>query len=71
MNRVRLLFRISKVDIVDALRAGALVVLIVMTITFFAGCVTEEIGPDGSVIKKRKTNRQTHGEAGAYDDRRG
>ncbi len=52
MNRVLLGFR--RVDVVDGLRAGALVLLIVMAITFFAGCVTERLDNEGNVIKKKK-----------------
>jgi hypothetical protein len=59
MNRVLLGFR--RVDIVDGLRAGALVLLIVMAITFFAGCVTERLDNEGNVIKKRKVERQSQG----------
>lgn len=69
MNRARLGFRIGKVDIADGLRAGALVALIVMAITFFAGCITEEIGPDGSAIRKQK--RKPNSQPGAYDNRSG
>lgn len=60
MNRIRRGFR--RVDIVDGLRAGALVLLIVMAITFFAGCVTERIDSEGNVIRKRKPSPESHRE---------
>ena len=59
MNRVLLGFR--RVDIVDGLRAGALVLLIVMAITFFAGCVTERLDNEGNVIKKKKPVHTSEG----------
>ena len=81
MNRARLGFRISKIDppspsygaasIADALRAGALVLLILMAIAFFAGCASrEEVGSDG-VIRKQEGDHEIHGEAGAYYGRSG
>jgi hypothetical protein len=69
MNSVRLGFR--KVDIVDGLRASALVLLIVMAITFFAGCVTERIDSEGNVIRKPKADHQSPGQADASSGRNG
>jgi hypothetical protein len=71
MNRIRLGFR--RVDVVDGLRAGALLLLILMAITFFAGCVTENIDSEGNVIRKRKVNHQPQGQgqADASYDRSG
>lgn len=80
MNRARPSFGISKIDppspsygaasIADMLRAFALVVTIMMTLIFFAGCVTEEVDSEG-VIRKRETNREIHGEVGASYGRSG
>ena len=64
MHRVPVGFR--KIDIVDGLRAGALVLLIVMAITFFTGCVTEKIDSEGNVIRKKRETKQ---EAGASYNR--
>lgn len=80
MNRATPRFRINRIDppspsygeasIADVLRASSIVVAILMAITFFAGCVTEEVDSEG-VIRKRETNREIHGEAGAYYGRSG
>lgn len=71
MNRRRLVFRISKIDIVDGLRASALLLTILMAIAFFAGCASrEEIGSDG-VIRKQEGDHEIHGEVGAIYGRSG
>ena len=69
MNRVRLGFR--GVDIVDGLRAGALVLLILMAIAFFADYANrEEVGSVG-VLRKQESGHEFNGKMGASSDRSG
>ena len=58
--------RINKIDFVDLLRACALVLIILMTITFFAACETtnKEQADSNSVIQKAPSGQEVHGEAG-------
>ena len=67
MNRGRLGTRVSKIDIADVLRASALLLLILMTITFFTGCETnKEQADSNSVIQKAPGSAsEVHGEVGA------
>jgi hypothetical protein len=67
MNRAGFGFRVSKIDIADVLRASALLLLILMTITFFSGCETsKEQADSSSVIQKGPSSGQeVHGEVGA------
>ena len=59
--------RINKIDFVDVLRACALILVIFMTITFFAGCETnKEQADSNSVIQKAPSSApEVHGEVGA------
>jgi hypothetical protein len=71
MNRVPTRFRITRIDIADALRASALLLVILMAITFFAGCATHSDVDSNSVIRKREPDNQIHGEAGVSYGRSG
>ena len=71
MHRVPSRLRVSKIDMVDILRASALLLVILMAITFFAGCATREDADSSSVIRKQENNREFHGEAGASWGRSG
>ena len=81
MNRVRLPFLISKIDppspsygeasTANLLRASAILVTALMVVTFFAGCVTEQLDSEGHVIRKRQADQEFQGEAGASRGRSG
>jgi hypothetical protein len=66
MHRGRRGFQISKIDIADALRASALLLLILMTIAFFIGCeANKEEADSNSIMQKApRSGQQVHGEAG-------
>jgi hypothetical protein len=66
MHRGRRGFQISKIDIADALRASALLLLILMTIAFFTGCETNKQQADSNSIMQKapSSGQQVHGEAG-------
>jgi|GEM_PF-1731818 hypothetical protein len=59
--------RINKIDFVDILRACALILVIFMTITFFAGCETanKQEADSNSMIRKAPSGQEVHGEVGA------
>jgi hypothetical protein len=59
--------RINKIDFVDILRACALILVIFMTITFFAGCETanKQQADSNSMIQKGPSGQEIHGEVGA------
>ena len=65
MNRVRLGFRISKIDIADLLRASALLLTILMLIAFFSACANREEADSNSVIRKSEGDHEIRGEVGA------
>lgn len=70
MHKLTSRFQIG-MSVVDLLRAFAIGITIVMAITFFSGCITEEIGPDGQPIRKRSSDNQFHGETGVSYGRTG
>ena len=59
--------RINKIDFVDVLRACALILVIFMTITFFAACETNKEQADSNSIMQKgpSSGQEVHGEAGA------
>jgi hypothetical protein len=67
MNRTRLGFRISKIDIGEMWRASALLLTILMTIAFFTGCETnkKEQAKSNSVLRETPPGHEIHGEVGA------
>jgi hypothetical protein len=64
MNRVPTRFRIDTIGVADMLRASALLLVILMAITFFAGCATRDDVDSNSMIRKQDNDHQIHGEAG-------
>lgn len=61
----------GEASIADVLRASAILATVFMIVTFFAGCVTEQLDSEGHVIRKRQADHEFHGEAGAYYGRSG
>ena len=59
--------RINKIDFVDVLRACALILIILMTITFFSACETanKQQADSSSMIQKAPSGQEIHGEVGA------
>jgi uncharacterized lipoprotein YajG len=74
MNRVPSAFRVTKIDppspsygaasIADSLGVTAILLVILMTVTFFAGCATKSDTDSNSMIQKQESDHQIHGEAG-------
>jgi hypothetical protein len=73
MKRSRWGFRIRSIDMVETLRAGALLLTILMAITFFAGCESSKPkqAGDNSIIKEPDKGHEIHGEVGAVYGRSG
>jgi hypothetical protein len=73
MRRSRLGFRVRKIDVVETLRAGALLLTILMAITFFAGCESSKPkqANENSIIKEPDKGHEVHGEVGAVYGRSG
>ena len=72
MRRSRLGFRVRNIDVVETLRAGALLLTILMTIAFFAGCESSKPqANENSIIKEPDKGHEIHGEVGAAYGRSG
>ncbi len=66
MPRARFGFLVRKIDMVDLLRVGAVLMTMLMVITFFAGCQTRKNDADSnSIIREGPSGREVHGEVGA------
>jgi hypothetical protein len=69
MNRVPSRLCIRKIDIVELARATVILLAILMTIIFFAGCQTKKEQADSnSVLREGPSDHEIHGEVGAMYD---
>jgi hypothetical protein len=66
-------FQIRGIDVVEILRAGALLLTILMAIAFFAGCESSKPkqADENSIIKEPDKSHEVHGEVGAAYGRNG
>jgi hypothetical protein len=73
MKQSRLVFQVLSIDMVETLRAGALLLTILMAITFFAGCESSKPkqANENSIIKEPDKGHEVHGEVGAVYGRSG
>jgi hypothetical protein len=73
MKRSRWRFRLRSIDVVESLRASALLLTILMAIAFFAGCESSEPkqANENSIIKEPDKGHEVHGEVGAVYGRSG
>lgn len=65
MNKAGRGFRISKIDIVDALRAFSILLTILMAVAFFAGCANRPEADSHSIIRNHEGDTEIHGDVSA------